>query len=276
MPHPISRRTALFGGLAVAASAGGLYAATTALAGTTGTGTTGTGITGIGTRAFQQRWAPNPATDKLNAFVGIEDDRSHSHNGVQHIFAEPDQYRFVMHVKDRDGSDRQRQEVRGMKSGGTRIDMHKNETWRYNYQMYIPDTLKATTSFTHIFQVKHNSVASPVVTVDLRRSGSNERIEMAMFGSGGATIGSTDLVKLRNKWIDIEIEIKVADGNSGNLRFQIQDAGTTVVNASHSGDTWLGGDEAHPKWGIYRSIKDSGQLHDTYLLTRNMKAFRNE
>jgi hypothetical protein len=272
MSNPISRRTALFGGLAVAASAGGLYTATTALAGTGATATTG-----IGAQAFVQRWAPNPAVDKLDAFVGIEDDRSHSHPGVKHIFAEPDQYRFVMHVRDRDGSDRQRQEVRAIKSGGTRIDMHKNETWRYNYQMYIPDTLKGTTNFTHIFQVKHSNVGSPVVTISLGRSGSNERIEMRMYGSGGATIGSTNLAPLRNKWIDIEIEIKVADGSkNGSLRFQIQDAGKTIVNASHAGDTWLGGDEAHPKWGIYRSIKDSGQLRDTYLLLRNMKAFQNQ
>jgi hypothetical protein len=263
MPYPISRRTALLTGIAAAASAGGLYTATGALA-------------GISTQAFVERWAGDPGKDGLNAFAGIEDDRSHSHPGVKHIFAEPDQYRFLMHVKDRDGSDRQRNEVRGIKSGGSRVDMHKGETWRYNYQMYMPDTLKATSSFTHIFQVKHAGIGSPVVTVDLRRSGSNERIEMAMFGSGGATIGSTDLTKLRNKWIDIEIEIKVADGNSGNLRFQIKDGDTTVVNASHSGDTWLGGDQAHPKWGIYRSIKDSGQLRDTYLLTRNMKAYRDE
>ena len=268
MPYPISRRTALLGGLGVAASAGGLYTATTALAGT-----------GVGAQAFQLRWSPDPAVDKLNAFAGVEDDRSHSHKGVQHIFADasPAQYRFLMHVQDRDGADRQRQEVRGMQANGSRVDMHKGETWRYNYQMFIPDTLKGTTNFTHIFQVKHSGVGSPVVTVSLGRSGSNERIEMRMYGSGGGTIGTTDLAKLRNKWIDIEIEITVADGSkNGRLRFQIQDAGTTVVDASHTGDTWLGGDEAHPKWGIYRSIKDKGQLHDTYLLLRNMKAYRNQ
>jgi hypothetical protein len=263
MSHPIPRRTALFGGLAVAASATGLYTATSALA-------------GVGATAFVERWAPDPGKDGLDAFVGIEDDRSHSHPGVKHIFAEPDQYRFLMHVKDRDGSDRQRNEVRAIKKGSERLDMRKGETWRYNYQMYIPDTLKATSSFTHIFQVKHTGVASPVVTVDLRRSGGNERIEMAMFGSGGGTVGSTDLGKLQNKWIDIEIEIKVADGSAGNLRFQIKDGATTVVNQSRGGDTWLGSDAAHPKWGIYRSIKDSGQLKDTYLLLRNMKAYRNQ
>jgi chitin-binding protein len=116
-----------------------------------------------------------------------------------------------------------------------------------------------------------------VVTVSLGRSGGNERIEMRMDGgSGGGNVGTTDLKPLRDRWIDVEIEIKMADGKSGSLRFQIKDGAKTVVNASRTGDTWLGGDQAHPKWGIYRSIKDSGQLEDTYLLLRNMKAFRNQ
>jgi hypothetical protein len=231
----------------------------------------------VGARAFQLRWSPNPGTDGLNAFVGIEDDRSKSHAGVKHVFAEADQYRFVMHKRDRDGSDRQRQEVRAIRKGSERVDMHKGETWRYTYQMYIPGSLKGTTNFTHIFQVKHTAVASPVVTVSLGRSGSSERIEMRMYGgSGGGNVGTTDLKPLRDKWIDVEIEIKVADGSAGRLRFQIRNGATTVVNGSRSGDTWLGGDQAHPKWGIYRSIKDSGQLEDTYLLLRNMKAFRDQ
>jgi len=142
--------------------------------------------------------------------------------------------------------------------------------------MYLPDTLRGTTTFSHIFQVKHVAVGSPVVTMSLGRSGSRERIEMRMYGSGGATIGSTDLARLRNKWIDVLIEITVDDGKRGNLRFQLKDGATTVVNQAHSGDTWLGGNEAHPKWGIYRSLGDRDQLKDTYLLLRNMKAFRQQ
>lgn len=227
----------------------------------------------VGALAFVQKWA---GTAGLKSFVGIEDDRANSHPSATHIFAESgDQYRFVMHRSDRDGSDRQRQEVRAIQTGGTRHDMRKGETWRYNYQMYVPGSLKGTTSFTHIFQVKHTAVASPVVTMSLFRSGSTETVEMRLFGAGQAKLGSTPLAPLRNKWIDVEIEIKVAD--SGSLRYSLKDAGTTVVNASRSGfDTWLGGDQAHPKWGIYRSLGDSAQLLDTYLLLRNMKAYRNE
>jgi hypothetical protein len=217
------------------------------------------------------RWSPDPASDGLDAFAGIEDDRSDSHPGVTHIRAVGDTYRFDIHKRDRDGSDRQRQEVRGIEQDGSRQDMHKNETWRYTYQMYIPSSLKGTTSFTHIFQVKHSGVASPVVTMSLGRSGSTERVEMRMYGEGAAKVGQTNLAGLKDKWLDVEIQIKVAD--SGRLRFILKDGSRTVVDASRSGDTWLGGDQAHPKWGIYRSLSDSGQLQDTYLLLRNMRAY---
>lgn len=228
----------------------------------------------IGIQAFEQRWSANPGTEGLSAFVGVEDDRSDSHPGVTHIFAESSQYRFVMHRIDRDGDDRQRQEVRAIQEGGDRVDMHRGETWRYNYQMYIPTSLKATTSFTHIFQVKHTGVDSPVVTMSLNRSGSSERIEMRLFGEGQAKLGVTDLAPLKNKWVDVEIEIKVDDGSSGSVRYSLKSGGTTYVNASRTGiDTWLGGDQAHPKWGIYRSISDDAQIIDTYLLLRNMRAY---
>ncbi|WP_037255520.1 heparin lyase I family protein [Kibdelosporangium aridum] len=237
----------------------------------------GTALADVGVTAFKLRWSADPGKDGLRAFVGVEDDRSDSHPGVTHIFAEPTQYRFVMHKSDRDGSDRQRQEVRAIQMNGSRVDMKKNETWRYDYQMFIPSSLKGTSSFTHIFQVKHTSVASPVVTMSLHRTGSTENVEMRLFGAGQAKLGVTNLAPLRNKWIDVEIEVKVADGSGGRVRYSLKDGGTTIVNASRSGiDTWLGGDQAHPKWGIYRSINDSGQLQDTYLLLRNMKAYRDE
>lgn len=223
---------------------------------------------------FVQRWDGDPATDRLTAFAGIEDDRAGSHPGVRHIFAESTQYRFVMHEDDRDGGDRQRQEVRAMAEDGARVDMHKNQTWRYNYRMFIPSSLKGTTSFTHIFQVKQNSVADPLVTMSLHRNGGTERIEMRMYADGAAKVGTTNLAPLKNKWIDVEIEIKVADGAAGRLRYALKDGPTTVVDASRSGDTWISGNQAHPKWGIYRSLNDPGQLADTYLLLRDMRAYQ--
>jgi hypothetical protein len=53
-------------------------------------------------------------------------------------------------------------------------------------------------------------------------------------------------------------------------------AGRTIVDAGHCGDTWTSGCEAHPKWGIYRSITDKPQIIETYLLLRNMRAYRSQ
>lgn len=230
----------------------------------------------VGIQAFEQRWSANPATEGLNAFVGIEDDRSDSHPaGQPHITAEGDQYRFVMHRVDRDGSDRQRNEVRAIREGSTRVDMRRGETWRYNYQMYMPSSLKSTTSFTHIFQMKHTGVGNPVVTLSLFRSGSSERIELRLFEEGQYKLGQIDVTPLRNKWVDVEIEIKVDDGDNGAARYSLRSGGIEYVNASRTGiDMWSGDDQAHPKWGIYRSISDTAQIQDTYLLLRNMRAYK--
>jgi hypothetical protein len=66
--------------------------------------------------SWQPRWTPEANVDGLAAFEGVEDDRANSHPaGQPHIFVEGNNYRFNMHMVDRDTStDRQRQEVKGM------------------------------------------------------------------------------------------------------------------------------------------------------------------
>ncbi len=74
-------------------------------------------------KAAKLVWSPSAARDGLGAFEGIEDDRSHSHPGVKHIYTQGDAYRWDMHPRDRDGSDRQRNEVKGMHVGGKDLSM---------------------------------------------------------------------------------------------------------------------------------------------------------
>src|SRR5262249_41058387 len=105
---------------------------------------------------WQPRWAPQAGQDGLGAFEGVEDDRADSHPaGQPHIFVEGDNYRFNMHLVDRDISpDRQRQEVKGMQAGGTDLILLKGQSWRFTQSMFIPSSLQATTTFTHIMQMK--------------------------------------------------------------------------------------------------------------------------
>ncbi|GAA3804374.1 hypothetical protein GCM10022226_25320 [Sphaerisporangium flaviroseum] len=227
---------------------------------------------------WQQRWSPSASQDGLDAFETLEDDRADSHPaGQPHIFTEGNNFRFTMHMVDRDTStDRQRQEVTGMRTpaGGPYLVMKYGETWRFTYSMYIPGSLKATTTFTHIMQLKQPGTGTlPMMTMSLRRHGSTPMIDLNAVTSD-RLVGQTPLTPLQNKWIDVEVEVKIGDSD-GSLRFVVRDAGTTVVDSTATGvDTWLA-DRVRPKWGIYRSLGDSsGSLQDCYLLITNMRAYQ--
>ncbi|WP_245571532.1 carbohydrate-binding protein [Catelliglobosispora koreensis] len=222
--------------------------------------------------AWQLRWSPVPSVHGLGAFEGVEDDRADSHPaGQPHIFVVGDTYRFNMHMVDRDTmTDRQRQEVRGMSANGGNVIINNGERWLLTHQMYIPASLKATTSFTHIMQTKMPGTGTlPMIVMSLRRHSGVQKIELV---AGGVTVGTADLVPLQNKWIDVELDMTV--GNTGSVRWVLRDGATTVIDVSRSNvDIWLD-DRVRPKWGIYRSLGDtSGSLQDCYMLTRNHHAY---
>ncbi len=228
------------------------------------------------TPAWQLRWAPDPRVDGLRAFEFVEEDRANSHPaGQPHIKADGENYRFTMHTVDRDKTtDRQRQEVRGSSKDGQDLILLKGSTWRFTQSMYIPSSLKATTSFTHIMQTKAPGTGTlPMLTMSLQRPGGAPKIQIKLT-EGGVTVGSVDLAPLQNRWIDMELEMTLGDAPNGRVRWVLRNGSQTIVDTTRSGvDTWLE-DRARPKWGIYRSLGDSsGSLQDCYLLLRNLRAY---
>src|SRR5690349_13133907 len=108
-PHGITRRSALRG-LAGAALAAPVVLGTSSYA-----------------AAASPLWHPNPASDGLKAFEGIEADRGHLHPDRNYVVVEDDHYRFNIWKDDRDTTgdgDRQRTESKGMVQGGTTLKMH--------------------------------------------------------------------------------------------------------------------------------------------------------
>jgi hypothetical protein len=260
-----SRRTVL--GAALTATATAALPRTSASAAT------------LSVSSWQQRWSPSAAADGLAAFETVEGDRADSHPaGAPHIRVEDDNFRWNMHMVDRDTStDRQRHEVTGMRTpvGGTYLQWLPGETWRTTYSMYIPSSLKATTTFTHIMQMKEPGTgSSPIVVQSLRRVGTAQTIELQLPVSG-VSVGSTSLDPLHDRWVDVDFQIKVGDGASGSVRWVLRSAGTTLIDVTKNGvDTFLA-DRVRPKWGIYRSLGDtSGSLQDCYLLTTGMRGYQ--
>jgi hypothetical protein len=226
---------------------------------------------------WTQKWAPKASDVGLKAFETVEDDRADSHPaGQPHIFPSGDDFRFNMHTVDRDTStDRQRQEVTGCRNGSSYLQWHLGETWRLTYSMFIPSSLKATTTFTHIMQMKQpGNGTSPIIVQSLRRVSGKETIELNLFGSN-TLVGRTDLAPLHDKWIDVDFQLTIGNGKAGAVRWILKNAGTTVIDAAKSSvDTFLA-DRVRPKWGIYRSLGDtSGSLQNCYLLLTNLRAYQ--
>ncbi|GGO84747.1 heparin lyase I family protein [Wenjunlia tyrosinilytica] len=225
---------------------------------------------------WKPMWQPGPAKDGLGAFEGVEDDRAGSHAGVKHIYVKGGAYRFDMHLRDRDSStDRQRNEVKGMHAGGKNLEILQGQTWRFTYSMFIPDTLRATKSFTHIMQFKEpGNGTAPIMTLSLRLSGGKPTIELNSESSG-KIVARTDLAPLWNHWITNQLDVTFKDGTAGKVHWTVKKGASKAIDVTKGGlDTWLGPDRARPKWGIYRSLNDKDGLRDTYLLLKDFKAFK--
>jgi hypothetical protein len=226
-------------------------------------------------------WHPNPATDGLGAFEGIEADRAHLHPTRKYVFVESDHYRFDIFADDRDttgGGDRQRTESKGMVQNGTVLKMHNGQTWTISYEMFMPATLHGTSRFTHIFQTKTPATnAGPWVTLDLSRSGSKELLRARAYANPGSPdIAATDLAPLRDKWITIEWTLTI--GQQGTAACTVRNgtgAGAPVAAQGRMSKVIIPdqGDYVRPKWGIYRSIQSaSSDIIDTFVLFRNYSA----
>jgi hypothetical protein len=277
--HPASPRRRfrrVTGTLAVAA-----LAAPIALTGCASASATATA--GHAAAAAQVLWSPNPSSDGLDAFEGIEADRANKHPDRKYVYVEGDHYRFDIYKDDLDSTgdgDRQRTESKGMVSNDKTLKMKNGETWTISYEMFMPTTLHGTSKFTHIFQLKTPATnGGPWITLDLSRSGSSEKFRARAYGmSGSPDIVSTDLSPLRNKWITVEWTFTI--GSKGKARFVVRNgtgSGAPVVGDKTMSNVNIPdeGDYVRPKWGIYRSIESaSSDIINTYLLFRNYKASR--
>jgi len=211
-------------------------------------------------------WSPDPVRDGLQGFEGVEDDRVHSDTAhMPHIFVASAggnaYYEFEMPAWDQEHDtppDRQRNEVRGMRQGGTDLYLLPGQTWRLDWSLYITKALQATDHFTHIMQLKlTNDGTLPVLTLDLLPQGGVPTLALVVF-DGAKVVGSTNLTAIQNTWITSSVTVTVGAAPGGSVGWVLRDEhGAVLVNRALAGvGTYRAGqgDRVRPKWGIYRSL----------------------
>jgi hypothetical protein len=245
------------------------------------------GCVWLGLNAFAATFVQKFANaGSLSDFEGFEQDRANANpNGsARYVKGSGTDFRILVHKADRDGSDRQRSEIKGMKSGGSSLTLKKGQTWRIVYDMVIPSSVKPGSKFCHIHQEKMvntdgSSSGTPLVTLSLGLNGSTPIIGLRSLNGSGSFVFPTNLTPLINHRLTVDLTFKCdTSSNGGFITYVLKDGSTTVVSGTKTGvNMWLNengtGQRVRPKWGIYRSIAGTNGAIESQITLGNMHAY---
>jgi hypothetical protein len=216
-----------------------------------------------------------------------------NHPGVAHIVEDEDElvgphfvflsHRDVDKDRDKDHTDRQRNEIKAYDRSRSSLKGYKGETLQYRWKFKIDDRFKFSNGFTHFFQIKAKNVKKqkhpkdsdkyPILTITgVNRGDAGNRFQLRHSPSldpHGNRLNFTSLVehdmsRFTGQWIEFFVQITYED--EGQLIFQAKnvETGEPIIDLREDNiDMWRGehkSDFSRPKWGIYRSLKDRGSL----------------
>ena len=108
--------------------------------------------------------------------------------------------------------------------------------------------------------------SSPLFTLTPRLGTPNklELIYVANSTSGTDKVSIVDLLPFEGNWIDAEEKIHVGSSGTYSITLKNHNDGTVLLSYSNSNIATIRPDNTfiRPKWGIYRSLNDVGNLRD--------------
>lgn len=216
-----------------------------------------------------------------------------NHTSVKHIIEATDDivgphFVFLAHRdldkdRDKDITDRQRNEIKVYDKSRSGLKAYKGETMQYRWKFKVDNGFEFSKNFTHFFQIKaknfkktknpKDSDQFPVITITASDRGeSGNRLQLRHSPSLDAdgnrikfkALLEEDMSRFTGQWIEFFVQITFDD--TGVLIFQAKNIETDelLVNFRDDGiDMWRGehkSDFSRPKWGIYRSLKNKDSL----------------
>lgn len=179
-----------------------------------------------------------------------------------HIHTSPDNDRCI-------NFDRQRNEIKTYDKSPDSLLGVRYEEVEYKWKFKLDDLFQPSASFTHLHQLKAvggPEDAMPLITLTARK-GSPNRLELRYAPNlSQSTIYQTDLAPFLGKWMEVKERVLYDEVDLGKYEILITDVvsgDTLFYYADDSIRTWkTDASFIRPKWGIYRSLNNSGNLRD--------------
>jgi hypothetical protein len=195
-------------------------------------------------------------------------------------------FNFVSHInEDSDrcqNYDRVRTEIKTYDPSPNEFKGFQGESVSYSWDVRLNSAFQPSTAFTHIFQVKavDGDDSQPLITITPRLKNGNKILEVIHSGTNSEpnVIWSDDLSKYVGKWIHIVAEYTCELGGKFHLRIKAKESEEQLMTLTNNNiDMWRNGNSfLRPKWGIYRSLNDKGNLRDENVYFNNFCLAKND
>lgn len=176
-------------------------------------------------------------------------------------------FEFYSHVsEDNDrciNFDRQRVEIKTYDQSPANLIGTTGETITYKWLFRLAPGFQPSSNFTHIHQVKpvNGDDGNPLFTLTARK-GTPDKLEL--IHDNTSKVAVVDLSQFTGVWVEATEIVKV--GAAGTYSIIIRRVSDAVTLLSYSNNNIMtirpSNDFIRPKWGIYRSLNNPGDLRN--------------
>ena len=165
-------------------------------------------------------------------------------------------------------TDRQRVEIKTYAASPDNLKGTVGENIIYKWSFKLPVGFQPSSNFTHIHQIKavDGDDSNPLFTLTPRLGTPNklELIYVENSTSGTNKVCIVELLPFLGNWVDAEERIKVGSNGIYSIILKKHSNGAVLMSYTNTNIATIRPDNTfiRPKWGIYRSILDIGNLRD--------------
>lgn len=184
-----------------------------------------------------------------------------------HIHKTPDNDRCI-------NFDRQRNEIKTYSESPANLIGVEGETVEYKWKFKIDANFQASSSFTHLHQLKAvggSEEGMPLFTLTARK-GSPDKLELRYAEHlVQETLHEVDLTPFKGAWVQVVETVTYGETGSYLLKItKVEDGSALMEYSNNSIRMWKTDAEfLRPKWGIYRSLNNPEDLRDEILYFAN-------